>query len=94
MNYNEYSQYLTEASGYEKAKEQDRLRKEKLETAVGTFNTIFIRPEMELKGKFQPIGENLIWLSDDDRKFILRIEAKIKIGTLVSEVTELNPGNP
>ncbi len=70
------------------------LRKEKLETAVGTFNTIVIRPEMELKGKFQPIGENLIWLSDDDRKFILRIEAKIKIGTLVSEVTELNPGNP
>lgn len=70
------------------------LRKEKLETAVGTFNTIVIRPEMELKGKFQPIGENLIWLSDDDRKCILRIEAKIKIGTLVSEVTELNPGNP
>lgn len=70
------------------------IRKEKLETAVGTFNTIVIRPELELKGKFQPIGENLIWLSDDDRKFILRVEAKIKIGTLVSQVTELNPGNP
>ncbi len=70
------------------------IRKEKLETAVGTFNTIVIRPELELKGKFQPIGENLIWLSDDDRKFILRVEAKIKIGTLVSQVIELNPGNP
>lgn len=69
------------------------VRKETIETEVGTFEAIVIKPEIELKGKFQPTGDNFIWLSDDDRKFILRIESKIKIGTLVSEISELHRGN-
>ena len=68
------------------------VRKERLETDAGIFDAIVIRPEIELKGKFNPVGDNYIWLSDDDRKYILRIESKIKIGTLVSEVIEIKPG--
>jgi hypothetical protein len=68
------------------------LRKEVLQTKLGPMNAIVIQPNIVLKGKFKPIGENLIWLSDDDRKYILRIEAKIKIGTLISEVVSINPG--
>lgn len=70
------------------------IRKEVLSTDAGEFQTIVIKPEITLKDKFQPVGDIFIWLSDDDRKFILRIEAKIKIGTLVSEVYELNKGAP
>ncbi len=70
------------------------LRKERLSTAIGDFDSIVIRPEFELQGKFNPTGENYIWLSDDDRKYVLRIESKIKIGTLVSEIIQLNPGQP
>lgn len=70
------------------------IRKERLSTAVGDFDAIVIRPEIELKGKFNPTGDNYIWLSDDDHKYILRIESKIKIGTLVSEVVEIHPGHP
>ena len=68
------------------------LRKEKIQTEAGEFNAIVIKPEIELKGVFKPMGDIFIWLSDDDRKYILRIEAKIKIGTLVSEVVEIQPG--
>jgi hypothetical protein len=70
------------------------VRKEHISTDAGEFDAIVIRPEIELKGKFNPVGDNYIWLSDDDRKYILRIESKIKIGTLVSEVTEIQPGTP
>lgn len=70
------------------------LRKEKLETEIGTFDTIVIKPEITVKGVFRPIGDIFFWLSDDDRKFILRIESNIKIGTIVSEVTKLNKGQP
>lgn len=70
------------------------LRKEKLSTKAGEFNAVVIKPEIELKGKFKPVGDIFIWLSDDDRKYILRIESAIKIGTLVSEVTEIIPGKP
>ncbi len=69
------------------------LRKERLVTAAGEFDAIVIRPEFELQGKFKPTGDNYIWLSDDDRKFILRIESKIKIGSLISEIVELHPGH-
>lgn len=68
------------------------LRKEKISTDAGEFDAIVVKPEMELKGQFRPMGDILFWLSDDDRKYILRIEAKIKIGTLVSEVVEIHPG--
>lgn len=70
------------------------LRREVLNTKLGPMKAIVIQPNIVLKGKFKPIGENLIWLSDDDRKYILRIEAKIKIGTLVSEVIAIKPGKP
>lgn len=68
------------------------IRKEKISTDVGDFDAIVIRPEIELQGQFKPTGENLVWLSDDERKFILRIESKIKIGSLVSEIVKLDKG--
>lgn len=67
------------------------IRKEKISTDAGEFDTIVVQPQVELKGKFKPVGDIFIWLSDDDRKFILKIESKVKIGTLVSEVIELKP---
>lgn len=70
------------------------IRKEKLTTAIGEFNAIVIKPQVELKGKYKPVGDIFVWLSDDERKYILRIESKIKIGTLTSEIIELNPGRP
>lgn len=68
------------------------VRKEKIKTDAGEFDAIVIKPEVELRGKFETIGDNYIWLSDDDRRYILRIESKIKIGTLVSEVEKIEPG--
>jgi hypothetical protein len=68
------------------------LRREVLQTKLGPMKAIVVQPNIILKGKFKSIGENLIWLSDDDRKYILRIEAKIKIGTLISEVVKIIPG--
>ncbi len=68
------------------------LRRETLETSVGKFNTIVIKPEFTVKGVFKPVGDIFIWLSDDERKLVLRIECKIKIGTLVSEIESYTPG--
>lgn len=68
------------------------IRREVLSTALGPMKAIVIQPNIVLKGKFKSIGDNFIWLSDDDRKYVLRIESKIKIGTLVSEVISIKPG--
>lgn len=68
------------------------IRKEVLETEAGKFNAIVIKPEISVKGAFKPMGDIFIWLSDDDRKYVLRIECNIKIGTLISEVIEIKSG--
>ncbi len=65
------------------------IRREVLDTKLGPMKAIVIKPEITLKGNLKPIGDNFIWLSDDDNKYILRIESKIKIGTLVSQVIEI-----
>lgn len=68
------------------------LEKVILETDAGKFDAIKIRAEIVSRGALTQTGDMFLWLSDDDRKHVLRIEAKIKIGTLVSEVTSIDPG--
>lgn len=68
------------------------IRRETISTGIGERQAVVIKPEIMLKGKFKPVGDIYIWLSDDEHKYPLRIESKIKIGTLVSEITSLIPG--
>lgn len=68
------------------------LRREVLETKEGKLNTVVVRPTVQVDGAFKPVGENLIWLTDDDRRFIVRIESKIKIGTLVAKLKSIDKG--
>lgn len=68
------------------------LEKVVLETDAGKFEAIKIRAEIVSRGALTQTGDLFLWLSNDDRKYVLRIEAKIKIGTLVSEVTSIDPG--
>ncbi len=68
------------------------VRKEKLETLAGTFDTVVVKPHIEIGGVFKPIGDIFIWLTDDDRKFIVRIESKIKIGKIIAAVKHIDRG--
>jgi hypothetical protein len=67
------------------------LRRETLQTEMGELKTILIQPEVAIDGIFKPMGEVYFWLTDDDRKFIVRIESKIKIGTIVGSLKEIVP---
>ncbi len=69
------------------------LRREKLSTPAGTFDAIVLQPHIEIGGVFKPIGDIFLWLTDDDRKFILKIESKIKIGKIVAEIKSLERGD-
>ncbi len=68
------------------------ISREVLDTDIGPIKAIKIKPEIILRGNFKPVGDIFIWLSDDERKIPLRIESKIKIGTIVSEITDYKPG--
>ncbi len=68
--------------------------KEKIDTDVGEFQAIKIKADIFSRGALTTSHPLLLWISDDDRKLILRIEADIKIGSLVSEIVEIDKGKP
>lgn len=65
-------------------------KKETIETEAGEFKAIKIKALITSRGALTPAGNIYFWLSDDNRKIILRIVAEIKIGKLVSEVVEID----
>ena len=69
------------------------LEKIKLSTEAGEFDTIKIKAEVVTRGNLTKATDFYMWVSDDVRKYILRIEFKLPIGSLVSEVVEIKEGN-
>jgi hypothetical protein len=37
-------------------------------------------------------GDSFMWLTDDDRRFLVRLEAKVKIGSVVAELKQIELG--
>ncbi|MEQ1878872.1 MAG: DUF3108 domain-containing protein, partial [Bdellovibrionia bacterium] len=71
----------------------DVLRKEKVKTDLGTYDTVVIKPNVEISGIFQPMGDVFFWLTDDDRKLYVKLEAKIKIGKIIGYLRAFEKGN-
>ena len=67
------------------------LRREPLKTKSGMIDTLVLNPQVEVDGVFKPMGDVFLWVTDDDRKMIVGVETKIKIGTIKAKLAELNP---
>lgn len=67
------------------------LREEKQTVAGQTLDTWVIKPEFEIDGVFKPVGDVFMWLTKDEKKRLVRIESKIKIGTLVVALDKMKP---
>lgn len=61
-------------------------RKEVLNTRVGKIKTLVLKPSFKTKGKFKKVGDISIWLSDDSYRQVVRVESKIRIGTVVASL--------
>ncbi len=58
------------------------LRKETIETPLGTFKTILIKPIMKSEGIFYRKGDILIWLTDDEKKIPVMLKTKVPVGSV------------
>lgn len=65
-----------------------------LKTEAGEFKATKLKAEVHSRGNLAKASDFYIWVSDDDRKYILRIEVKLPFGSVVSEVTEIIEGKP
>lgn len=68
----------------------ETLRREALQTKVGTIPTLVVRANVPLNGLFKSKGDTLFWLTDDDRKLLVQVEAEISIGKVTAQVKEIS----
>ncbi len=68
------------------------LRQEKVQTPWGEQEAFVIHPDFLRDGVLKKNEGGLLWLSNDERRFPLRLEAKIKVGVVVVELKALEPG--
>lgn len=61
--------------------------KEKVSVAAGTFNCILVEPLVQEGGLFKSEGNILVWLTDDDLKIPVKVQTKVIIGAINSELT-------
>lgn len=58
------------------------LRRDTVTVAAGTFPAIVIQPMIKTSGIFSEGGHAEVWLSDDERRILLRMNTKLSFGSL------------
>jgi len=62
------------------------VRRESLATPNGQRKSILLKVDAKYQGIAQKKGDSFLWISDDDDRFLLRLEAKVRIGTVVASL--------
>ncbi len=64
------------------------LGRQELEIEAGTFKTIVVEPIVKEGGLFKSEGRIVIWLTDDERKIPVRVNTKVIVGSIDTELRE------
>jgi hypothetical protein len=66
------------------------LRKDTIDTILGDDTpTVVIHPRLQTDGFFKRKGEIHIWITDDERHLPVRMTSKVRVGQVVSELTDI-----
>lgn len=79
-------------SGKNWSLEVHTLGRERVKTPAGEFDTIKIKTRPLYKGVFHNKGEIFLWLTDDSRKIPVLMKSRIKVGSFVFTLKEMEPG--
>ena len=69
------------------------LGRQELEVGAGTFNTIVVEPLVREGGLFKSEGRIVIWLSDDERKIPVRVNTRVLVGSIDTELKSFSGVN-
>lgn len=67
--------------------------KEELTTRIGTFPALKLKPEVVLDGVLQNNGDSFMWISDDAQRRLLKVDAKIRVGSVIAYLREHSYGD-
>jgi hypothetical protein len=60
-----------------------------INSKAGTFQCLKISVVVKLDNVLRPTGDIFMWLSDDSKKYIVKFDAKIKIGSLYGNLSSI-----
>ncbi|HMK43597.1 MAG TPA: DUF3108 domain-containing protein [Dissulfurispiraceae bacterium] len=63
------------------------IKKERVQTPAGIFDTVLIQPVMLSEGIFGRKGDLLLWLTDDDKHIPVQMKSRVKIGSVTGQLT-------
>lgn len=70
----------------------DVLRRERVHVSAGRFNTVVVRPVIQTEGMFGEGGQAELYISDDERRVIVQIKTRMKVGELNMYLREYEAG--
>ena len=69
------------------------VRREEIRVPAGRFETVVVRPTIRAGGLFGEEGRAEVWISDDDRRVVVKIESSMKAGRANFVLTGYRPGD-
>ncbi len=63
------------------------IRKERITTKLGVFDTIVIKPLLKSEGLFNRRGDMYIWLTDDEKRVPVKLQTKVALGNVTATLT-------
>ncbi len=60
------------------------IRKERIDTSLGSFDTIVIKPLLKSEGIFNKRGDMYIWLTDDKKRVPVKMQTKVALGRVTA----------
>jgi hypothetical protein len=68
------------------------LRRETLDTVLGSRETLVVEPLLKFEGIFQQKGRVLVWLTNDPERIPVMMKSEVVIGSFVSTLTRREVG--
>ena len=69
------------------------VRREKVTVPAGTFDAIVVRPQINTTGILGKSRRTELWLSDDSRRIVLRVQSHLPFGTFTLALTSYQEGD-
>ncbi len=60
------------------------LKRERITTKLGTFDTVVIRPLMKSEGIFNRRGDMYIWLTNDEKRVPVKMQTRAVVGSITA----------
>lgn len=67
-------------------------REEELPTKLGDFDTWVVRPALLKDGQVREVPETFLWIAKDRHRALVKIKAKVKIGSVVAYLRSYEEG--